>query len=92
MSDMESRKGGGRRPRRQFSEEFKAQTVRLVLDEGKPVGAVARGQDPPDLVRPGHEQRSECRRMAQQTPSNTRVTVRLSVASILLLTAVRQRQ
>ncbi len=37
--------GSGRRIRRQFSEEFKAGTVRLVLDEGKTVGAVARELD-----------------------------------------------
>ena len=36
---------GSRRPRRQFSEEFRAQAVRLVLDEGKTVGAVARELD-----------------------------------------------
>jgi putative transposase len=35
----------GRRPRRQFDEDFKAQAVRLVLDEGKSVGAVARDLD-----------------------------------------------
>jgi len=35
----------GRRPRRQFSEEFKDGAVRLVLDEGKTVGAVARELD-----------------------------------------------
>ena len=35
----------GRRPRRQFSDEFKAQTVRLVLDEGKSIGRVARDLD-----------------------------------------------
>jgi transposase len=34
-----------RRPRRRFDEEFKAQAVRLVLDEGKTVGAVARDLD-----------------------------------------------
>lgn len=34
-----------RRARRQFSEEFKASAVRLVLDEGKTVGAVARDLD-----------------------------------------------
>ena len=31
-----------RRPRRQFTDEFKAGAIRLVLDEGKTVGAVAR--------------------------------------------------
>ena len=36
---------GGRRVRRQFSEEFKEGAVRLVLDEGKTVGAVARELD-----------------------------------------------
>lgn len=44
MSRM-SRNGGGRRPRRQFSEEFKDGAVRLVLDESKTVGAVARELD-----------------------------------------------
>ena len=34
-----------RRPRRQFTEEFKAGAVRLVLDEGKTVGAAARDLD-----------------------------------------------
>src|ERR687888_25549 len=34
-----------RRPRRHFDDDFKAQAVRLVLDEGKSVGAVARDLD-----------------------------------------------
>ena len=34
-----------RRSRRQFSEEFKQQAVRLVLDEGKSIAAVARELD-----------------------------------------------
>ena len=34
-----------RRPRRRFDKEFKAQAVRLVLDEGKSVGSVARDLD-----------------------------------------------
>src|SRR3954469_3929602 len=34
-----------KRPRRQFTDEFKASAVRLVLDEGKSVGAVARDLD-----------------------------------------------
>lgn len=37
--------GSARRVRRQFSEEFKAGAVRLVLDEGKTVGAGARELD-----------------------------------------------
>jgi transposase len=34
-----------RRPRRQYTDEFKEQTVRLVLEEGQSVGAVARDLD-----------------------------------------------
>ena len=34
-----------RRPRRTFTDEFKASAVRLVLDEGKTVGAAARDLD-----------------------------------------------
>ena len=44
MSRMDQRKPG-RRTRRRFSDEFKEQTVRLVLDEGKTVNAVARELD-----------------------------------------------
>ena len=44
MSPMaDTRKG--RRPRRRFTDEFKQQAVRLVLDEGKSVNAVARELD-----------------------------------------------
>ena len=34
-----------RRPRRQFDDDFKAQAVRLVLDEGQSVASVARDLD-----------------------------------------------
>ena len=34
-----------RRPRRQFDDDFKAQAVRLVLDEGKSIPSVARDLD-----------------------------------------------
>ena len=44
MSRMEKRKAS-RRARRQFTDEFKAEAVRLVLDEGRTVGAVARELD-----------------------------------------------
>jgi transposase len=44
MSRMSQGKSG-RRTRRQFSDEFKEGAVRLVLDEGKTVGAVARELD-----------------------------------------------
>ena len=44
MSSMGSTRAG-RRTRRQFTEEFKAGAVRLVLDEGRSIGAVARELD-----------------------------------------------
>ena len=44
MSRMETGKQG-RRARRRFSEEFRAGAIRLVLDEGRSVGAVARELD-----------------------------------------------
>ncbi len=44
MSRMGSSKAG-RRARRQFTEEFRTGAVRLVVDEGKTVGAVARELD-----------------------------------------------
>ena len=34
-----------RRPRRQFDDDFKAQAVRLVLDDGKSIPSVARDLD-----------------------------------------------
>ena len=45
MSTMAADTSKGRRARRQFSEEFKAQTVRLVLEEGQSIGSVARDLD-----------------------------------------------
>ena len=44
MSRMGSSKSE-KRARRQFTEEFRAGAVRLVVDEGKTVGAVARELD-----------------------------------------------
>jgi len=38
-------KSEARRARRKFTDEFKAGVVRLVLDEGKTAGAVARELD-----------------------------------------------
>ena len=49
MSTMAATKQG-RRPRRQFDDDFRAQAVRLVLDEGKTVGAAARDLDLTQLV------------------------------------------
>ena len=43
MSTMADEKR--KRPRRTFTDEFKANAVRLVLDEGKSVGAAARDLD-----------------------------------------------
>jgi transposase len=45
--DQESKpkKAISRRARRSFTEEFKAGAVRLVLDEGKAIGQVARNLD-----------------------------------------------
>jgi transposase len=43
MSSMADRKA--KRARRSFTEEFKAGAVRLVLEEGKSVGAAARDLD-----------------------------------------------
>ena len=45
MSTMAAEASKGRRQRRQFSEEFRTQAVRLVVDEGRSVGAVARELD-----------------------------------------------
>jgi transposase len=44
MSSMHT-KSAGRRARRRFTIEFKAGAVRLVLDQGKTIGAVARELD-----------------------------------------------
>jgi transposase len=45
MSTPMAETSKSRRPRRRFDDDFKAQAVRLVLDEGKSVGAVARDLD-----------------------------------------------
>ena len=46
MSTMEAKTSTTRRrPRRQFSEEFKASAVRLVVEGGRAVGTVARELD-----------------------------------------------
>lgn len=45
MSTMAAENPKRRRPRRQFSDEFRAQAVRLVLEEDRSVGAVARELD-----------------------------------------------
>ena len=45
MSTAMAETSKSRRSRRRFDDDFKAQAVRLVLDEGKSVGAVARDLD-----------------------------------------------
>ena len=44
MSGM-AKETKSRRPRRRFDDDFKTQAVRLVLDDGKTVGAAARDLD-----------------------------------------------
>lgn len=41
MATMGGKQGRAKRARRQFTDEFKAGAVRLVLDEGKTVAQVA---------------------------------------------------
>ena len=45
MATMGGKQGRAKRARRQFTDEFKAGAVRLVLDEGKTVAEVARDLD-----------------------------------------------
>ena len=69
----------GRRPRRQFSDEFKAQTVPLVLDEGKSIGRVARDLDlTASALRLWVEQTR-----ADQTQGRTGLTTRSGIPYIL---------
>jgi transposase len=45
MSSMREPEPRGKRPRRAFTEDFKAGAVRLVLEEGKTIAQVARDLD-----------------------------------------------
>ena len=45
MRSMKDEEAKGKRPRRAFTEDFKAGAVRLVLDEGKTIAQVARDLD-----------------------------------------------
>ena len=56
-----------RRPRRRFDDDFKAQAVQLVLDEGKSVGSVARDLDLIETVLRKWVNRGSC------APSNMNV-------------------
>jgi transposase len=60
-----------RRPRRQFDEDFKAQAVRLVLDEGKTVGAVARELDLTETALRGWVKRAQANRTNGRTGLTT---------------------
>jgi transposase len=60
-----------RRPRRQFDENFKAQAVRLVLDEGKTVGAVARELDLTETALRGWVKRAQANRTNGRTGLTT---------------------
>ena len=50
MARMATEQGRAKRARRQFTDEFKADAVRLVLDDGKPVAQVARDLGLPPVV------------------------------------------
>ena len=60
-----------RRPRRQFTDEFKASAVRLVLDEGKTVGAVARDLDLTETALREWVKRAQADRSAGRTGLTT---------------------
>jgi transposase len=60
-----------RRPRRQFDDDFKAQAVRLVLDEGKTVGAVARDLDLTETALRGWGKRAQADRTNGRTGLTT---------------------
>ena len=60
-----------RRPRRRFDDDFKAQAVRLVLDEGKSIGAVARDLDLTETALRGWVQRARANRTRGRTGLTT---------------------
>src|SRR5216117_3003687 len=60
-----------RRPRRQFDDDFKAQAVRLVLDDGKSVGSVARDLDLTETALRGWVKRARADRTHGRTGLTT---------------------
>ena len=60
-----------RRPRRRFDDDFKAQAVRLVLDEGKSIGAVARDLDLTETALRDWVQRARANRTRGRTGLTT---------------------
>jgi transposase-like protein len=90
-----------RRARRQFTDEFKAGVVRLVLDEGKTVGAVARDMDLTDTAVREWVKRAQADRTHGRLPAScvqradfrqhaTGAQVSLAVSRELHLSSVRQ--
>jgi transposase len=67
MADTSKR----RRPRRRFDDDFKEQAVRLVLDEGKTVGAVARDLDLTETALRGWVKRAQADRSNGRTGLTT---------------------
>ena len=61
----------GRRSRRRFDDDFKAQAVRLVLDEGSSVGAVARDLDLTETALRSWVQRARANRTRGRTGLTT---------------------
>jgi transposase len=89
MARMGSNKTG-RRARRQFTEEFKTGAVRLVLDEGKTVGAVARELDltPSSLAKWASQARADRRHGKTGLTTAERVELaRLRKENLILLEA-----
>ena len=69
-----------RRSRRRFDDDFKAQAVRLVLDEGKSVGSVARDLDLTEIALREWVKRAQADRTKGRT-GLTASSVRSSPAS-----------
>jgi transposase len=66
-----SKPSSSRRPRRRFDADFKAQAVRLVLDEGQAVARVARDLDLTDTALREWVKRAQADRSGGQTGLTT---------------------
>jgi len=73
-----------RRPRRRFDDDFKAQAVRLVLDEGKSVGAVARDLDLTETALRAWVQRARANRTKGRTGLTTAEREELAQLRVLV--------
>ena len=78
MSSMRT-KAAGRGARRRFTSEFKAGAIRLVLDEGKTIGAVARELD----LTPSSLGAWVARAQADRTKGKTGLTSEERAATVL---------